>query len=137
MANGTNIPNWKPEPKPKKPRKPLRKFQTFGKAKESHKWLARKSRIRPKSAKQAAKDRAGAKVKRAVMESGDGACEARIENVCRGRAVDPHHKVKRSAGGKDEASNLMRTCRWCHIWIENHPKLAAQRGLSITRKVAA
>jgi 5-methylcytosine-specific restriction endonuclease McrA len=37
-------------------------------------------------------------------------CERRL-------GIDPHHKVFRSQGGNDEASNLMWLCRACHDGI--------------------
>jgi len=33
---------------------------------------------------------------------------------CGAIAVDLHHRIKRSQGGSDEASNLKALCRKCH-----------------------
>ena len=33
---------------------------------------------------------------------------------CHSRAVDIHHVIFRSQGGKDEISNLVALCRKCH-----------------------
>ena len=57
--------------------------------------------------------------------------------VCRkGEQLDVHHVVARSAGGKDESSNLASVCRLCHceitlhkIWLTGN----ADRTLRITR----
>ena len=41
-------------------------------------------------------------------------CEQCLEKGLSVRAVDIHHKVHRSQGGGDEASNLIALCRQCH-----------------------
>jgi hypothetical protein len=43
--------------------------------------------------------------------------------------MDIHHILSRSQGGPllDEA-NVLVVCRWCHIWIEEHPLEAIARG---------
>ncbi len=43
----------------------------------------------------------------------------------------PHHLLKRSRGGKHEASNLCDCCFSCHNWIENNDKKAVKYGLSL------
>lgn len=39
--------------------------------------------------------------------------------VCGKTAVDIHHVVFKSQGGKDEISNLIALCRECHIKAHN------------------
>lgn len=34
--------------------------------------------------------------------------------VCKGQAVDIHHIIFKSQGGKDEINNLIALCRSCH-----------------------
>jgi len=34
--------------------------------------------------------------------------------VCKSQAVDVHHIIFKSQGGKDEISNLIALCRHCH-----------------------
>ena len=53
--------------------------------------------------------------------------------VCRwclvaGGRLDPHHRIRRSQGGKDKASNLISVHRLCHSYIHEHPTEAKRRG---------
>ena len=41
---------------------------------------------------------------------------------CKSKAVDIHHLVFRSQGGKDEIDNLMALCRGCHNDSHNDRK---------------
>ena len=41
--------------------------------------------------------------------------------------LDPHHVIKRSAGGTDE--DTVWLCRECHEWVENNPNEAEKLGL--------
>lgn len=64
---------------------------------------------------------------------------ARRDGDCRGRALipevkcwgrlDPHHVLRRSQGGKDEASNLVTLCRSHHDWVHAHPADSKRLGL--------
>jgi len=56
-------------------------------------------------------------------------CEARVVPVCTGYGSELHHVLSRSQGGAlmDEA-NVMVVCRWCHHWIEHHPREAKTLG---------
>lgn len=45
-----------------------------------------------------------------------------------GGAVDFHHVLRRSQGGKDEAANLRPLHRRCHSYIHEHPLEAKRRG---------
>lgn len=48
-------------------------------------------------------------------------CEARIDGVCHGRAVHRHHRLMRSQGGGDEATNTAELCGACHQHIHDNP----------------
>ncbi len=56
------------------------------------------------------------KVRRFVLKR-DGACRA-----CKrgGRALEAHHVLFRSLGGKDEARNLIALCKRCHEDVHGH-----------------
>lgn len=64
---------------------------------------------------------------------------ARRDGGCRGRALlpdvpcwgrlDPHHVLRRSQGGLDEASNLVTLCRSHHDWVHAHPAESKRLGL--------
>ena len=43
--------------------------------------------------------------------------------------LDPHHKIKQSAGGKDE--DIVWLCREHHNWVEDNPNEAEKLGLHI------
>ena len=45
-----------------------------------------------------------------------------------GGALDCHHRLRRSQGGKDEESNLVSVHRLCHSYIHEHPEEAKRRG---------
>lgn len=55
-------------------------------------------------------------------------CQGRCERCRLVKPLDPHHRVKRSQGGKDELGNLFALCRECHDDIEQHPKQAVADG---------
>ena len=44
------------------------------------------------------------------------------------RAIDPHHRLRRTQGGTDDRSNLLFLCRRCHDWIHDHPAESYQQG---------
>ena len=57
-------------------------------------------------------------------------CEAKVEGVCTGWAVDVHEKLRRSQGGLlygGDLSNYLIVCRQCHDWIGLHPEEAVKR----------
>jgi hypothetical protein len=64
-----------------------------------------------------------------------GFCEAAIPDVCLGTAQSAHHRRKRSQGGQWTSDNLIHVCgsgtTGCHGWIEAHPHLALERGLTL------
>lgn len=59
--------------------------------------------------------------------------QARDNMTCRwcrvrGGALDLHHILRRSQGGKDTEPNLVSVHRLCHQQIHEHPAEAKQRG---------
>lgn len=48
-----------------------------------------------------------------------------------GGALDLHHKLRRSQGGKDEVTNLVAVHRICHRQIHEHPEIARHRGFLV------
>jgi hypothetical protein len=60
----------------------------------------------------------------------DGGCVARTawpDIPCYGR-LDPHHVLRRSQGGKDEASNLITLCRVHHSTVHENPARSYELG---------
>ncbi len=57
-------------------------------------------------------------VKKAVRARSGGVCEIRSSR-CDGRAVDYHHIIFKSNGGKDTAENIKHSCLICHRAIHN------------------
>lgn len=45
-----------------------------------------------------------------------------------GGALDCHHVIRRSQGGKDHPDNLVAVHRVCHRYIHEHPAEAKTRG---------
>ncbi len=57
----------------------------------------------------------------------------RDEGTCQwckvpGGALDAHHVLRRSQGGKDEVTNLKSVHRICHRYLHEHPAEAKARG---------
>lgn len=50
-----------------------------------------------------------------------------------GGALDAHHRLRRSQGGKDEYDNLVSVHRKCHRQIHEHPQEARRRGFLVRR----
>lgn len=48
-----------------------------------------------------------------------------------GGALDAHHILRRSQGGKDAPENLRPLHRICHRYVHEHPEEARQRGLLV------
>ena len=72
-----------------------------------------------------------AKIRSAVLDREDGACQARFSPTCSGRADHAHHIIRRSQGGPDEAWNLLGVCGHpggCHDRIHSEIALARERG---------
>jgi len=71
----------------------------------------------------------------AVYERSGGICELQIPDVCTWYAAHGHEPLMRSQGGDITDPNQVRAaCPACHAWVHAHPKLAAERGLLITKK---
>lgn len=71
----------------------------------------------------------------AVRERSGGWCELRIPGVCQGRGVCGHEKRKRSQGGDPtDPENVMHSCIACNGWVEERPREAAERQVSISKK---
>lgn len=91
-----------------------------------------------KNPRKAAKRFVPVKVLREVKDRSGGRCEFYpfgSDNRCPEDAMpQPHHLLKRSQGGKHEASNLMDCCFFHHVWIENNPKAAMALGYHIPYK---
>src|SRR5690625_3448099 len=56
-------------------------------------------------------------------------CEALIEGTCTVRAAHRHHRLMRSQGGSDDATNTLDVCSPCHRVIHDRPAWAARHGL--------
>ena len=56
--------------------------------------------------------------------------------VCNKQAVDLHHVIRRSAGGTDDAENLIPVCRSCHKRAEfkEEPFIHKEECLKIKEK---
>lgn len=90
--------------------------------------------LRRVSKKKARQLVAEGQTKRKLVELTSGMCEARIEGVCVGRGVDKHERKTRGRGGDPTLlHNVVLVCRPCHDWIDEHPKLAEQRGLLLSQ----
>lgn len=55
-------------------------------------------------------------------------CEVGRAGVCTGRAEHRHHKLRRSQGGTDDASNTVDCCSQCHAFIHANPSKAYAHG---------
>lgn len=85
----------------------------------------------PKKAKRGWRRRRGAvpvEVRNAVFSRAGGWCEAAVKGVCQGRAVHPHHVLRRSQGGLDVPANLLAVCFACHRHIHDNPAWSLARG---------
>lgn len=70
-----------------------------------------------------------------VKARSNGLCEARVSEQCSGRGEHRHHIILRSAGGPDEAWNLLNVCHHCHGWIHGNVADAKKRGFIRSRAV--
>lgn len=64
------------------------------------------------------------RIRQEVAVRDDGTCQ-----WCgvMGGALDAHHVLRRSQGGKDEVANLKAVHRLCHRYIHEHPAEAKAR----------
>ncbi len=63
---------------------------------------------------------------------GNIGCEAKLSG-CNGTATDIHHKAGKTGDLLFDDQYFLAVCRTCHFWIEEHPKDAKKRGLSVER----
>lgn len=64
----------------------------------------------------------------ALAARSGGRCEGQLAR-CIGGPGQPHHKLRRSQGGKNTMANLIMCCPPCHEWIHAHPSEAYELGL--------
>lgn len=62
---------------------------------------------------------------------------ARDEYTCQwcrrpGGRLDPHHRLRRSQGGKDDSFYMVSVHRVCHSFIHDHPADAKRRGFLVS-----
>jgi 5-methylcytosine-specific restriction endonuclease McrA len=67
-----------------------------------------------------ARSRAWAAVCRAVFAACGNRCQVNGPG-CTGRAEHGHHKLPRSQGGRDVASNALAVCHRCHLRVHLYP----------------
>lgn len=87
--------------------------------------------MRPRSRRQARKDRDLAAQKPALLLRSRGGCEARFSGYCTGVGSTIHHVLKRSQGGGHDPALLMWVCAPCNGAVEDQPAAARGLGLSI------
>lgn len=58
-------------------------------------------------------------------------CQIAVAGVCTGRAETRHHRLRRSQGGTDEASNTLDICNADHAHIHANPGWAYRMGYLI------
>lgn len=69
-------------------------------------------------------------VKAALKVRSGGRCERVIGRWrCANEAMDPHHVLAKSQGGKHTLENLLHLCRRCHNFCKDEPKRAEAEGL--------
>lgn len=54
---------------------------------------------------------------------------------CNGMATEIHHAKGRIGDLLLDTQYFKPVCRYCHHWIENHPKEAKELGLSVSRLI--
>lgn len=98
----------------------------------------REKRFVPESVLKAVKDRSGGRCEAGwPIVVGDKFIKEKdavefVRHRCLEKAMNqPHHKLKRSQGGKHTLENLMDVCFEHHRWIEDHSKDAAELGWHI------
>lgn len=92
--------------------------------------LRSKARLRRSSKKRDRENRLRRKVVEKLAEERGTDCQAQVEGVCTGRAMDAHERLTRARGGSiTDGRNILLVCRPCHDFITAHPLEAAERGL--------
>ena len=52
---------------------------------------------------------------------------------CKMPATEIHHKKGRMGEMLNETKYFMSVCRTCHLWIEDHPREAKEKGFTLDR----
>lgn len=75
---------------------------------------------------------------REVDERAQGACEARVRDVCWGYGSEHHHVGKRSVWPElvTDPRNVLLVCRACHTWIDWNQRDAVMLNLHMPRSYA-
>jgi len=92
--------------------------------------VSKRTPIKQQSAKKKAENNTRRELLRALVDERGEMCQAKVDNVCTGVAVDAHEVLTRARGGSAvDPENILLVCRACHEWIGAHPKQAKLRGL--------
>jgi ribosomal protein S27AE len=60
-------------------------------------------------------------------------CEAHISGICTEYATDIHHMSGKIGDLLTDERYFKALCRSCHQYVETHPEIAKEKGLSINR----
>ena len=90
-----------------------------------------KKRIKPFSDKHLEK-LAEYKRRRNIFMADNPICMAKVEG-CTMEATECHHALGRVGALLTNVKYFKAVCHSCHVWIENHPLDAKEKGLSGTR----
>lgn len=66
-------------------------------------------------------------VRQQVRERSEGTCEVQAQG-CKARAIEMHHRKRRSQGGEHVALNLIHACTSCHGLIHREVAWAKEHG---------
>ena len=91
----------------------------------------KKKGIRHFSEKREKKQREYRKLVSEILKE-DNRCKVNAPG-CLLTASGLHHKQKRTIKNLTDKNNLIPACNNCQTWIEEHPKEAEQKGLSISK----
>ena len=72
------------------------------------------------------------KRRRNIFMADNPICMANIEG-CTREATECHHALGRVGDLLTDVRYFKAVCHSCHVWIENHPAEAKEKGLSGTR----
>lgn len=118
-----------------KPQKPIQRkipLRSKSRLKSSKKLTSKsqmkRSKINPVSKKKKIEREEWKNIRVDALDRDGRICQAQLDQ-CKQIAVDVHHILPRSHGGKNNLENLISACRSCHAWIHAHPQLAKSYGL--------
>jgi hypothetical protein len=60
-------------------------------------------------------------------------CEAHLPGICTDYATDIHHMSGKIGDLLTDEKYFKALCRSCHQYVETHPEIAKEKGLSINR----